>query len=78
MGRRIDLIISSLDIELCSSEWKRETVSKGLIATQQVKNARTSKAILKAIERLPLNERDRDDLFTIGMDCIGKILFYIL
>lgn len=71
-GRRIDLIIANMDVELSSSEWKKHTTPRNLGIQQQVKNARVNKAMLKAVERTPLNDEDRDGLFVLGMDWIGK------
>jgi hypothetical protein len=74
-GRKIDLIIASTDVELSCSEWKKEHVSLGPVMSQQVKNVRSNKAVLKAIENLPHDDSYKsEDIFVLGMDWIGKFL----
>ena len=74
VGRRIDLLISTMGIELGSSEWKKASISKSLGKQQQNKNARTNKAILCALERMPIDIEKRGELVVYGMDWIGKVL----
>jgi hypothetical protein len=62
-------------MELSCSKWKKENASPSLVLSQQVKNVRSNKAVLRAIEKLP-HDKDvkREKLFTIGMDWIGNFL----
>ncbi|KAI7884084.1 hypothetical protein K492DRAFT_192113 [Lichtheimia hyalospora FSU 10163] len=41
--------------------------------SQQIKNGRTNKTILKWIEKLPIDEKDKKGLFVLGMAWIGTI-----
>ncbi|KAI7895014.1 uncharacterized protein EV154DRAFT_477789 [Mucor mucedo] len=45
-GRRIDLLLSSHNVELSTNEWKRKKVSPEQCLIQQTKNIRMNKAIL--------------------------------
>ncbi|KAG2223842.1 hypothetical protein INT45_012715, partial [Circinella minor] len=77
IGRRIDLLFSTLGVELGSSEWKKANVSDSLGKQQQNKNARTNKAILRTLERMPINEDLRDEMIVYGMDWIGNLGYVI-
>lgn len=68
VGRKIDLLIGTLNMDISSSEWKKEKIAPSLVVDQQVKNARTNKCILKAIRELLVH----DEPFVLGMDWIGK------
>ncbi|KAI7847182.1 hypothetical protein BDC45DRAFT_24964 [Circinella umbellata] len=77
IGRRIDLLFSTLGVELSSSEWKKASVSDNLGKQQQNKNARTNKAILRTLERMPIDEDLRDEMVVYGMDWIGNMGYVI-
>ncbi|KAF7723338.1 hypothetical protein EC973_002086 [Apophysomyces ossiformis] len=77
IGRRIDLLISKMAIELGSSEWKKENVAPSVGRQQQIKNARTNKAILRALERMPVDDDKREELFVLGMDWLGSLGYMI-
>lgn len=64
--------MSTMGIELGSSEWKKANTSATLGKQQQNKNARTNKAILSALEDMPIDDDSRDDLVVYGMDWLGK------
>ncbi|ORY94413.1 hypothetical protein BCR43DRAFT_442170, partial [Syncephalastrum racemosum] len=72
-GRQIDLLSSNMKMELGSSEWKKGDVTPSTARQQQVKNARTNEAILRALERMPIDNDNRADLFVLGMDWLGSI-----
>ena len=67
-----------MDVELGSSEWKKDATSPGLGKQQQVKNARTNKAILKSLYKMSMDDSERDSLFVPGMDWIGKLIYPFL
>ncbi|KAI8643564.1 hypothetical protein BD408DRAFT_342326, partial [Parasitella parasitica] len=71
-GRRIDLLLSSKNIELSTNEWKRKKIALEQVITQQTKNIRMNKAILSKLHELPLLERDAKHLYTTSMDWVGK------
>lgn len=71
-GRKIDLLVSSMSINLSSSEWKKATAINSLVQAQQIKNSRTNSAILHNLAKLPISGNDKNKLFTLGMDWIGK------
>ncbi|KAG0175120.1 hypothetical protein DFQ28_005031 [Apophysomyces sp. BC1034] len=60
-----------MGIKLGSSEWKKANVSKSLGKQQQNKNARTNKSVLRALERMPIDEENRGELIVLGMDWLG-------
>ncbi|KAG2207297.1 hypothetical protein INT46_004393 [Mucor plumbeus] len=70
-GRRIDLLLSSKNIELSTNEWKRKKTAHEQLITQQTKNIRMNKAILSKLHELPLLERDAKHLYTMSMDWVG-------
>ncbi|KAL9545353.1 hypothetical protein PS6_008268 [Mucor atramentarius] len=72
-GRRIDLILAAKNLELSTSEWKREKTSAAKCLQQQSKNIRMNKAILTNLLHLPFDESDRDRVFTVGMDWVGPM-----
>ena len=78
IGRRIDLLFSTLGVELGSSEWKKASVSDSLGKQQQNKNSRTNKAILRILERMAMDEDLRDKMIVYGMDWIGKTTLILL
>ncbi|KAI7856604.1 hypothetical protein BDC45DRAFT_567169 [Circinella umbellata] len=61
-----------MNIELSSSEWKKDSTSPGLGKQQQVKNIRTNKAILKALEKMGIGNDEYDKLFVLGVDWIRQ------
>lgn len=73
IGRRIDLLMKVMNIELRSSEWKRPNVGKKLGESQQIKNIRTNTAILESIESMPLDDDQRSNVFVIGIDWLGDV-----
>ncbi|KAF7722249.1 hypothetical protein EC973_003499 [Apophysomyces ossiformis] len=72
-GRRIDLILSSRDVELSTSEWKKATVPVKVSIKQQGKNIRMNKAILTSLLDLPLSDEAMDKVYTLGMDWTGPV-----
>ncbi|OBZ90652.1 hypothetical protein A0J61_01301 [Choanephora cucurbitarum] len=72
-GRRIDLILATKNLELSTSEWKRDKTSPAKCLQQQSKNIRMNKAILTHLLGLPFNEADSDRVFTVGMDWTGPM-----
>ncbi|KAI9486504.1 MAG: hypothetical protein EXX96DRAFT_549303 [Benjaminiella poitrasii] len=72
-GRRIDLILATKNLELSTSEWKRDKTSPAKCLQQQSKNIRINKAILTYLLGLPFNEADSDRVFTVGMDWTGPM-----
>lgn len=74
IGRRIDLLMKVMNIELRSSEWKRPNVGKKLGESQQIKNIRTNTAILESIESMPLDDDQRSNVFVIGIDWLGIVV----
>ncbi|CEP09524.1 hypothetical protein [Parasitella parasitica] len=71
-GRRIDLLLSSKNIELSTNEWKRKKIALEQLITQQTKNIRMNKAILSELHKLPVQERDAKHLYTMSMDWVGS------
>ena len=63
-----------MGVELGSSEWKKDSTSPGLGKQQQVKNARPNKAVLRTLEKRSMDDNERDGLFVLGMDWIGKLI----
>lgn len=72
-GRKIDLLVNSLSIDISSSEWKRSGVSTAAGKQQQVKNCRTNSAILHNLLQIPIKDLDRPNIFVVGMDWIGML-----
>ncbi|KAG1091080.1 hypothetical protein G6F42_019522 [Rhizopus arrhizus] len=70
-GRRIDLLLSTRNIELSTNEWKRKKVTQEQCLIQQAKNIRMNKAILSRLLELPLSENDSKNVYTLGMDWVG-------
>ncbi|KAG2199648.1 hypothetical protein INT47_005173 [Mucor saturninus] len=70
-GRRIDLLLSTRNIELSTNEWKRKKVTQEQCLIQQAKNIRMNKAILSKLLELPLSENDSKNVYTLGMDWVG-------
>ncbi|RCH82053.1 hypothetical protein CU098_000444, partial [Rhizopus stolonifer] len=70
-GRRIDLLLSTRNIELSTNEWKRKKVSQEQCLIQQAENIRMNKAILSKLLELPLSEDDSKNVYTLGMDWVG-------
>lgn len=66
--RRIDLILATKNIELSTSEWKRNKIPPVKCLQQQTKNTLMNKAMLTYLLDLPLNEADSDRVLTFGMD----------
>lgn len=62
-------------MELGSSEWKKKNISPSVGRQQQIKNVRINKTILRALERMPVDDDERCQLFVLGMDWIGKIQY---
>jgi hypothetical protein len=75
-GRRIDLLLSTRNIELSTNEWKRKKVTQEQCLIQQIKNIRMNKAILSKLLELPLSENDSKNVYTLGMDWVGKLILY--
>ncbi|KAI9486911.1 MAG: hypothetical protein EXX96DRAFT_551092 [Benjaminiella poitrasii] len=72
-GRRVDLILSSNDIELSTSEWKRKRCPVAKCLQQQAKNIRINKAILRYFLDLPISEDSKNNIMTVGMDWTGTV-----
>lgn len=72
-GRRIDLILATKNLELSTTEWKRDKTSPAKCLQQQSKNIRMNKAILTHLLGLPFNEAGSDRVFTVGMDWTGHM-----
>lgn len=72
-GRRIDLILGTKNLELSTSEWKRDKTSPTKCFQQQCKNIRMNKAILTHLLGLPFNEANGDRVLTVGMDWTGPM-----
>ncbi|KAI9022766.1 hypothetical protein CLU79DRAFT_143375 [Phycomyces nitens] len=70
-GRRIDLLLSTRNIELSTNKWKQKKVTQEQCLTQQAKNIRMNKAILSRLLELPLSENDSENIYTLGMDWVG-------
>ncbi|KAG0752900.1 hypothetical protein G6F57_015325 [Rhizopus arrhizus] len=58
-GRKIDLLLSVCDVELCANEWKA-TSSDNTLIRQQSKNIRVNKCLLDDL-RKTLEENDMDN-----------------
>ncbi|KAG0170120.1 hypothetical protein DFQ29_009422 [Apophysomyces sp. BC1021] len=67
-GRRIDLLLSALDTELCANEWKANGPDSMLLK-QQTKNLRVNKCILKNLKEL-LGDNGKE-AYILGMDWSG-------
>lgn len=68
-GRKIDLILSTIEtIEICASEFKKESTDDCVIIQQQSKNLRTNASVLRHV----LYPLDRDLDTTMAIDFIGK------
>jgi hypothetical protein len=52
MGCKIDIILSSLQTNISSNEWKAENASPDVIIKQECKNAKVNASILEALYRL--------------------------
>ncbi|KAI8637360.1 hypothetical protein BD408DRAFT_424641 [Parasitella parasitica] len=65
-GRRIDLLLSSKNVELSTNEWKCKKVSPDQLITQQTNSIRMNKAILSKLHRLPYQEGDLEKMSYIG------------
>ncbi|KAG2220712.1 hypothetical protein INT45_012576 [Circinella minor] len=72
VGPRIDLLLSTMGVELGSSEWKKYSTSSGLGKQQRVKDARTNKTILRTLEKMSMDDDERDGLFVLEMDWIRQ------
>lgn len=72
-GRRIDLLLSTRDIEISTNEWKKKKVSKETCYVQQAKNIRMNKAILSKLIQLPLASKN---MHVLALDCVGKLIPY--
>ncbi|KAI7895015.1 uncharacterized protein EV154DRAFT_576006 [Mucor mucedo] len=72
-GRRIDLLLSTHNLELSTNEWKRKKkVSPEQCLIQQTKNIRMNKAILSKLHELPFSEsEDNNSLYTLSLYWIG-------
>ncbi|KAI8334210.1 hypothetical protein BC941DRAFT_482354 [Chlamydoabsidia padenii] len=70
-GRRIDMILTTKNVELSTSEWKRPGTISTKCLQQQSKNIRMNKAVLSHLLALPFDLEDVDKVFTVGMDWTG-------
>ncbi|KAI7890395.1 uncharacterized protein EV154DRAFT_422043, partial [Mucor mucedo] len=71
MGRKIDLLLNSVSVDISSSEWKKANVSAATGEQQQAKNCRTNSAILHQLLDLPIKTINLQETFVVGMDWIG-------
>ncbi|KAL7328519.1 hypothetical protein PS15p_206781 [Mucor circinelloides] len=76
-GRKIDLILVSMSMEVSCSEWKKYNTSPALVEQQQIKNCRTNSSILHNLKKLPIAEKEKEDMFVLGMEWIGDIGFMV-
>ncbi|CEP11566.1 hypothetical protein [Parasitella parasitica] len=74
-GRRINLLLSTRNIELSTNEWKRKKVTREQCLIQQAKNIRMNKAILSRLLELPLSEHDSKNVYTLGMDWVAPCVY---
>ncbi|SAM06018.1 hypothetical protein [Absidia glauca] len=72
-GRRIGMILSTKNVKLSSSEWKRSRTPIAKCLQQQSKNIRMNRAILPYLLALPIDQDDADNVFTVGMEWTGPI-----
>ena len=78
VGRKIDLMIKSSGVQLSTSEWKKKKgVDKTTGKEQQVKNVRENKAILEKLLSLPIADSNREKVFCLGIDFIGKLFHFL-
>ena len=75
LGRRIDLILATNNLELSTGEWKHDKTSPPKCLQQQSKNSRMNKAILTYLLRLPYNEVESGHVFTVGMGWTGPMVY---
>ncbi|KAG2213408.1 hypothetical protein INT47_009081, partial [Mucor saturninus] len=73
-GRKVDLMFidRKQKVELCSSEWKKRSVSLETLLCQQTKNLRVSKCIFKQIAKLDISLPELQSLSIDIMDWRGK------
>lgn len=76
-GRKIDLILVSMSMEVSCSEWKKYNTSPALVEQQQIKNCRTNSSILHNLKKLPIAEKEKEDMFVLGMEWIGMLTHFI-
>jgi hypothetical protein len=77
IGRKIDLILVSMSLEVSCSEWKKDNTSPALVEQQQIKNCRTNSSILHDLKKLPITEKEKEDMFVLGMEWIGMFTQFI-
>ncbi|KAG2213416.1 hypothetical protein INT47_009089 [Mucor saturninus] len=72
-GRKVDLMFidRKQKVELCSSEWKKRSVSLETLLCQQTKNLRVSKCIFKQIAKLDISLPELQSLSIDIMDWRG-------
>ncbi|KAF7721568.1 hypothetical protein EC973_004486 [Apophysomyces ossiformis] len=74
-GRKLDLILQSNNVELCSAEWKSMAATNVTLMKQYVKNLRVNKCILVELSKI-LGD---DDIEILGMDWKGFVGYiYVL
>lgn len=62
MGLRIDLLLSSFEINVSSCKWKAENVSPSVARRQEKKNLKVNACILEALLRLPYEKNDSNKI----------------
>ncbi|KAI7907862.1 uncharacterized protein BX663DRAFT_539274 [Cokeromyces recurvatus] len=74
MGCRIDLLLSSFKINICSCEWKVNNVCPSVARKQESKNLRVNASILEALLRLPheMNDSNINPFTLMYSDWIGR------
>ncbi|KAI8644460.1 hypothetical protein BD408DRAFT_430422 [Parasitella parasitica] len=77
IGRGIDLMLISMSLEVSCSEWQKADTSPALVEQQQIKNCRTNSSILHDLKKLPIAEKQKEDMFVLGMEWIGDVGFMI-
>ncbi|KAG2202028.1 hypothetical protein INT47_006220 [Mucor saturninus] len=71
VGRKIDLLLNSVSVDISSSEWKKANVSVATGEQQQAKNCRTNSAILHQLLDSHVKNINLPTTFVVGMDLIG-------
>jgi hypothetical protein len=67
-GRKIDLLLSFADVELCANEWKAAS-SESTLIRQQSKNIRVNKCLLDDMKKVLTNsDVDAEDSYLLCMD----------
>lgn len=78
IDRKIDLILVSMSLEVSCSEWMKDNTSPALVEQRQIKNCHTNSSILHDLKKLPIIEKEKEDMFVLGMEWIGMFTRFVL